>query len=45
MKVIVLSTLTALVLAIGAAYLLDTRFQETTEQRFTTTGVRLGSAT
>lgn len=41
MKLILLSTLVALGVAAGAAFVLDTRFQESTEQRFTTAGVRL----
>ena len=45
MKVILSSALAALVLAFLAAYVLDTRFQETAEQRFTTSGVRLDAPT
>jgi hypothetical protein len=42
-KVIVLSAIVALVLAFAAASVLDSRFQQTSADRFTTTGVRLNS--
>ncbi len=41
MKSFLLAVLTAVVVAIGAAYLLDSRFQQTVDAAFTTSGVRL----
>lgn len=43
MKVIALSAIVALILAFAAASVLDSRFQQTSADRFTTTGVRLNS--
>lgn len=41
MKVFLAAALVAIVLALASAYVLDTRFQETTAELFTTLGVRL----
>lgn len=41
MKVIVLAAIAALILAFAAASVLDNRFQQTSQEAFTTTGVRL----
>ena len=41
MKAILAGILTAIALAIGAAVVLDTGFQKTSEDRFQTEGVRL----
>jgi predicted alpha/beta-hydrolase family hydrolase len=41
MKVILLATVVAIVLAIGAAYVMDSRFQHTVAESFTTTGARI----
>lgn len=42
MNAVVLATIVALVLAVGASYLLDARVQRTAADEFTTSGVRLG---
>lgn len=41
MKSFLLAVLAAVVVAIGAAYLLESRFQQTVDAAFTTSGVRL----
>jgi hypothetical protein len=41
MKAIVTGIVVALVIAVGAAFVLDTRLQRTAETAFTTTGARL----
>ncbi len=41
MKMFLLSALATVILAAAAALVLDTRFQESSEARFTTSGVRL----
>jgi len=41
MKAFLLAVLTAVVLAIGSAYVLDTRFQQQVDAAFSTSGVRL----
>ena len=41
MKAFIAAVVVAVVLAIGAAYVLDTRVQQTVEARFATSGVRL----
>jgi hypothetical protein len=40
-KVIALAAISALILAFAAATLLDSRFQQTSQDAFTTTGARL----
>jgi len=40
-KVIVLAAIVAVIVAFGAASVLDSRFQETSAERFTTSGARL----
>ncbi len=41
MKAFLVAILTAIVIAIGSAYVLDTRFQQTVDAAFTTSAVRL----
>lgn len=41
MKSILLGAIAAIIIAIGAYAVLDKNFQQTAEQRFTTTGARL----
>jgi capsular polysaccharide biosynthesis protein len=41
MKAFIAAIVVAVALAVGAAYVLDTRVQQTVEVRFTTSGVRL----
>lgn len=41
MKSFLLAVLTAVVIAIGSAYVLDTRFQQYVDAAFSTSGVRL----
>lgn len=41
MKAIVSGVVIAVIVAVGAAYVLDTRFQRTAEVAFTTSGARL----
>jgi DNA-binding transcriptional regulator of glucitol operon len=41
MKAIAIGILAAACLALAGAWVLDTRFQQTAEQRFQTSGVRL----
>lgn len=41
MKIIVLAAISAVILAFAAASILDNRFQQTSQEAFTTTGARL----
>jgi hypothetical protein len=41
MKAVITGILAATILSVAAAFVLDTRVQESTDQRFATTGVRL----
>lgn len=41
MKAIIAGIAIAVIVAVGAAYVLDTRFQRTADVAFTTTGARL----
>lgn len=41
MKAVITGILAATLLSVAAAFVLDTRVQESAEQRFTTSGVRL----
>ena len=41
MKVIISGIAVAVIVALGAAYVLDTKVQQTTEAAFTTTGARI----
>lgn len=41
MKAIISGIVVAVIIAVGAAYVLDTKLQETAQVAFTTTGARL----